>query len=258
MPVVTSNIYSSPQIVPVLKNRTYLAFSFGLLSALSGCGYGEWEITELYSQKIEGTSKLLYKYNAWGGRDSNAFGYTILDSSEKFKVNINNNLPFTYLQETPGKTIIKGVSHVCDNSCDDNYYKTTPIFAPIKKEITERQGFRITTNIYQYRGFSQRSKGLERFQFKYFKETRDSLFFYDLDDIESMNGKHVDSLKFKKTDIVIMQNKNLEIIKIVIEDLIIDKNSDEILLNRSYYLTPKSKLSATSFSDYGIFKEVLK
>jgi hypothetical protein len=44
----------------------------------------------------------------------------------------------------------------------------------------------------------ERSKGLERFQFEEFKETRDRLFFYNLDDIESMAGKHVDSLKFKK------------------------------------------------------------
>jgi hypothetical protein len=104
----------------------------------------------------------------------------------------------------------------------------------------------------------ERSKGLERFQFEEFKETRDRLFFYNLDDIESMAGKHVDSLKFKKTDVAIKQSKNHEVNKILIEDLVIDEKTDEIILNQTYFLTPRKKLNSNAFSDHGIFKEVVK
>src|SRR5262249_29893358 len=153
------------------------------------------------------------------GRDANAFGYIILDSTEIFRVRVQNNLPFTYLLEPPSRTVIRGISQVCDSSCGENYYKTTPVYVPIKKENTESRNFRIVNNVYQYRVFSDRTKGLESFQFQNFRETRDSLFFYNLDDVESLNGKHVDSLNFKKTEVVIAQGKNGEIVKIVIEDL---------------------------------------
>jgi len=244
-----------------MKNAIYLILLFGFFFALYSCGFGgwgEWKVSELYNQKIEGTSKILYKYDAWGGRDSHVSDFVILDSTEKFKVKPSENLPFTYLQEIPDKIFIKGVSHICDNSCGENYYKTSPIFIPIKEENSEKQSIKIANNIYQYRGFSERSKGLERFQFEKFREIRDSLFFYNLDDVESMEGKHLDSLKFKKTDIVIKQNKEQQITQIVIEDLIIGNSSNEIILKQSYFLTPKNKLKSNVFSDYGVFKEVIK
>jgi hypothetical protein len=102
-------------------------------------------------------------------------------------------------------------------------------------------------------------KGMfESFQFEEFKETRDSLWFYNLDEFEHGNRKHVDSLKFKKSNVAISQEKSSNIIKIVIEDLIINRASNEIISNITYHLTPKNKLSSNSFSDYGIFKEVVK
>lgn len=64
-----------------------------LVLSSCGLGLGEWNISELYAQKIEGTSKILYKYDAWGGRDSHASGYVILDSTEIFKVDIRKDLP---------------------------------------------------------------------------------------------------------------------------------------------------------------------
>lgn len=50
-----------------------MKFKFLFLSILTillnSCGFdlsSEWDITELCVQKIEGSSKLLYKYDAWG------------------------------------------------------------------------------------------------------------------------------------------------------------------------------------------------
>ncbi len=241
-----------------MKYVRYFIIMYVLTFLLQSCGFSDWEVTELYAQKIEGTPKVLYKYDAWGGLDANASGYVILDSSETFKVKIRNDLPFMYLQEIPDKTIIKGVSHICDSSCGENYNKVTPIFVPVKKEKTESQNIKIVNNIYQYKGFSERTKLLETLQFEKFRETRDSLFFYNLDDVESVNGKHLDSLKFKKKDITIRQTKAQKIINITVEDLVVNQNSNEIILCQTYFLTPKEKLNSTLFSDYGIFKEVIK
>jgi hypothetical protein len=241
-----------------MKRFVHLAILFGLLFFLDGCGFGEWEVDELYLQKIEGTSKFLYKYDAWGGRDSHNAGYVILDSSEKFEVNFKNDLPFYYLLEVPTQTSVKGVSHICDNSCGEDFKSAPPILKPIKKEETERRDIKIVNLIYQYKGFAERSGGFESFKFEDFKETRDSLWFYNLDEFEHGNRDHVDTLKFRKTDVAIAQDKNFNIIKIVIEDLIVDQPINEIKSNITYHLTPKTKLSSKSFSDHGIFKQVVQ
>ena len=56
-------------------------------------------------------------------------------------------------------------------------------------------------------------------------------------------------------DIVIRQNKNLEIISIDIEDLVLSKSTNEIISCKTYFLTPKNKMKSNLFTDYGVFKE---
>ncbi len=66
----------------------FIIISFSLVS----CGFeklGDWDISELYAQKIEGTNKVLYKYDAWGGRDSHVSGFLILDSTKTFKIDFH-------------------------------------------------------------------------------------------------------------------------------------------------------------------------
>jgi len=104
-----------------MKTLIFFFLLLGLCFTLTSCGFGSWNIHELYAQKIEGISKFLYKYDAWGGIDANASGYVILDSTETFQVNVSNDLPFTYLLEIPNKTTVKGVSTDCDNSCGGDY-----------------------------------------------------------------------------------------------------------------------------------------
>jgi hypothetical protein len=232
--------------------------SLGLLFILNGCESPKWSVDELYAQKIEGTSKVLYKYYATGGLDAEADAYKILDSTENFKVKVSDDLNFFYLQEIPTTTIIKAVTDPCDSSCGKNYNKAIPIFTPVNKEISKKDNITIENSIYQYKGFGEKTKSLKAFQFETFKETRDSLAFYNLNDIESVNGVHADSLKIKKTNVIIRQTKNHEIIQIVIDDLIFDKDSNSIIQYQPYFLTSKFKLNSNAFSDYGIFKEVVK
>lgn len=219
-----------------------------------GCGKREWE-TNLYAQKIEGTSKILYKYNASGGRDTMVSGYIVLDSTETFEVDITKNLPFLYLENIPNKSNIQGVD--CEEPDYENIdKKVTELFIPLKISNQTENGIEITTKIYQYEGFSRRRFGLGTFEFEDFKETRDSIIFYNLNDIKSLEPQHLDSLKLKKNIVVIKQKKNLEIISIDIEDVIVSKVTNEILSCRTYFLTPKTKMKSNLFSNYGVFKEL--
>lgn len=233
---------------------------FYLLSLFSiygcGTGLGEWSISSLYTQKIEGTSKILYKYDAWGGRDSNANGFIILDSTESFEIDLPNELPFYNLSEIPNKINIEGVTHDCYNSCGDDYYKSTPIFKVMKTENDINNDINIITRIYQYRGYSEKTNGLERYVFESFKETRDSLFFYDLNDVESINGQHMNELKVKKGEIYLIENKNHEIEKISIIEIKLANKTKELVHDRNVFLTPKYKTKSSQFSERGIFRPV--
>ncbi|WP_353169951.1 hypothetical protein [Flavobacterium sp.] len=230
----------------------FLIISFSFYS----CGPGEWDISELYAQKIEGTSKILYKYNAWGGRDSNANGFIILDSTETFKINLKNNLSFNKLSEIPNKIKIQGITSECYNSCEENYYKTLPIFKPMKIDKYQSNNINIESIIYQYRGYSEKEGGLERYVFEKFTETKDSLFFYNLDDVESMDGIHLDELKLKKGEVYLQQTENGTIEKIIVEQITLDPITKEFIDGRTCHLKPKNKTFAIEFSKKGIFLKI--
>ncbi len=233
-----------------------LSILFLSVSVLNSCGMGEWE-TNLYAQKIEGTTKILYKYDASGGRDTMVSGYIILDSTETFEVDISKNLPFSYLEDIPNMKNIKGVNfEKPDYEKIDK--KVKEIFTPLNNISETEEEIEIKTKIYQFQGFSKRCGGLGTFEFENFKETRDSIIFYNLNDIKSIEKKHIDSLKLKKNNILIRQNNKSEIIEINIEDLILSKKTNEIISNKTYYLIPKTKIKSNLFSDYGIFKEQIK
>lgn len=230
-----------------MRNLKYALLFFPFLYS---CGYGEWEIT-LYAQKIEGTSKILYKYDAWGGRDSHKAGYAILDSTEKFEVNQINKLPISYLEAIPNGNYLLGVDFEKPKKIKRQ------LFTPIKNSNTSEQDIEIKTKMYQYSGFMSRNGGYYEYEFESFKETRDSLFFYNLEDVKSLKPKQLGNLKFKKRNVVIMQYANKEVIAIRIEDLILS-NNNELISNITYSLIPKKKLNSNQFTAYGVFKEIAK
>ena len=61
------------------------SFQLTILILMSGClDYPtDWDI-ELWEQKIENSNLSVYKFDAWGGRDSNASGLKIIESSKGF------------------------------------------------------------------------------------------------------------------------------------------------------------------------------
>lgn len=221
--------------------------------ALNSCGKVEWD-TNLYVQKIEGTSKILYKYNASGGRDTMVNGYILLDSTETFEVDISKNLPFSYLENIPSKKQINGID-IEEPNYENVDKKTINVYIPLKTFNKKENGIDVQTKIFQYEGYSNRSFGLGTFEFENFKETRDSIIFYKLNDIKSLEPQQLDSLKLEKKNIIVRQNKNYDIISIDIEDLKLSKSTNEIIYVKTYFLTPKKKMKSKLISDYGVFKE---
>jgi len=216
-------------------------FCIGLICVFYSCSYGEWNIT-LYVQKIEGTTKALYKYDAWGGRDSHLSGYTILDTTETFEISKRKELPISYLLEIPRKNLIFATEET---------YESGDSFNPIDRYIINEQGIEI--QIKKYTNFSEKSWLRGQFVFGSFKETRDSLFFYNLDDTISMNPEHINCLKLKKINVYVSQDKNKQVSQITIDDIELSK--DTIISQKTYFLNPKTRLTLDNFSDYGIFKE---
>jgi len=157
---------------------------------------------------------------------------------------------------TGNKTKIEGVNHECYNSCGDDYYKSQPNFKPMKIDKYQSNNINIETITYQYRGYSEKDGGLERYVFEKFIETKDSLFFYNLNDIESINGIHVDELKVKKGGVYLQQNENGEIEKIIVKQISLNNGTKEFIDGRTCFLTPKNQTFANEFSERGIFRAV--
>jgi len=217
---------------------------------------GEWDIT-LYEQKIEGTSKAIYKYDAWGGRDSNVNGYAVLDTSEVFTIPRITKLPIYQLNGIPNKNIIRAIARESMPYEQEKKLKMT--FVPLNTKEIKSEGMKIQSKYYQSKGLKEKSRGYYRYQFERFEETRDSLFFYNLNDIVSMQKSHIDSLRIKKGHVIIRQKEDKIINEIEIENLILSTDGkDKVISNKSYRLKPKTETKSDQFSNYGIFKEKSK
>lgn len=238
---------------------TFIIYSILSLLLIS-CGFdksSDWDIYELYAQKIEGSSKLLYKYDAWGGRDSHTYGFIIIDSTQPFKIDLDNTLPFSKLSEIPSKNKITGIKHECKNDCAEKYFKTKPNYLPLKFDKLKSEGINIESIAYQYRGLGEKDKGLRGdFVFEKFLETKDSIYFYNLNDIKSAHKTHLDELKLKKGEVYLSENRNGEIAKITIKQTTLNPQNNEIIETFTYFLSPENKIKKSDFSDRGIFKEV--
>lgn len=219
-----------------------------LFTTFLGCGESNWDIT-LYEQKIEGTSKALYKYDAWGGRDSHVFGYAILDTNKTFTISGISELPIDKLNGIPNSKVI--------NAIERNWpaEEAGLSFEPMDSYEIENTGMTISIIKYQRKGLEAKQGG-GWYDYSTFKETRDSLEFYDLYDSKTIHHTRIDTLKVRKGNVIIQQDENKEIIEIIIENLELSKNgTNHLMANRTYFLKPKKTTKSDQFSDYGIFKE---
>lgn len=181
---------------------------------------GEWDIT-LYEQKIKGTSKAIYKYDAWGGRDSHSAGYVVLDTTELFQVPVVNNINLDYLIEIPTKNLIEVV--VIDDVPYKEMQEMEETYFPIKLQERENQGIKIKTKHYQEKGYRQVSSRGFSYEFSDFKESNDSICFYDINYVRyTYKSKHKDSLKIKKRQNTDKQIIAAEIKKSISSELVND------------------------------------
>lgn len=222
-------------------------------------GFGEWNVT-LYEQKIKGTSKAIYEYDAWGGRDSHIAGYAILDTTEAFTVAGVHKLSFRFLNGVPSKDTIKVIG--TDRTIKDNR------FIPVMVFNMKSEGIELEVKTYQAKSFNERREIQPDYKFLKFKESKDSICFYDLtntsyfhDSIGKVKSRkfHKDSIKIKKGNVKISQNQDGYITDIIINDILLSNNGkDSLMSNRYYSLKPKKQIKLNEFSDYGIFKEKIE
>jgi len=251
-----------------LKNIDKI-FCFGLLISLYSCGFGEWDV-DLYKQKIPNSSKVIYEYDAWGGRDSHTSGIVLMDSTQQFKVNSSRKLPISYLSELPNKNKIKSIEL---KKAVDNDKITLSI---VDSEKINSSGIDIEVEYYEsYSGYSNATCLLNEYEFENFKEVNDSIYFYGIDKKFGNNLKGKNSVSFQKGNIKLITDENGKIFRVVIKELfkdnatkfkykkgtaeITEKITDSpVICFRVYYFLPKNEIYESEFSDFGIYKPVRK
>ncbi|WP_282019209.1 hypothetical protein [Salegentibacter mishustinae] len=244
-------------------------FLFASLLSFWGCGDDKWDVS-LYQQKIEGSSKVLYEYDAWGGRDSHSFGIVLMDSTKEFKVNASQPLPISFFTDIPNKSLIKGIELEKPSNND------SITLEPFTREKTKIDNIAVAIDSYEeYTGYSDAGCILNKYSFETFRETKDSIFFNGIEKIFGNNLQNRTTARFKKGNIKLIADKNGKLFRLEIKDLfkgiadkhkykkgtaeIIERTFDSpVICIRNYYLFPKSDTYVSEFSDFGIFKPVIK
>lgn len=239
----------------------YVALILTLLISISSCMRTNWSV-ELWEQKIENSNYSVYKYDAWGGRDTHLAGYKVLDSVDGFKQrDVLESHGFSYLKSIPNRDTITIVSLS---------RKTGENTIPVLLKSTEYRDFIsliMKTNTYEYNGESTKKSFLKSYRFKSFQETRDSLIFFS-NRSQFVDGIDYERISIPKGNILLMTSKdNRKVVRIIYEDIVIPYNEEgndlvegeaanKKLYRPTIYFDPIEDIDLSEFSDYGIFKPV--
>jgi hypothetical protein len=245
------------------KKGIYLVVMF-----LSSCGGDDWN-TDLYVQRIPNSSKVIYDYDAWGGRDSHKFGIVIMDSTEAFEVNRVRNLPISYFTEVPNSSRIHAISL---QKADDD----STSLNPTEKQEVRVSDIHLEIDTYkEYSGYSDAGCGLNEYQFQTFKETKDSLYVFGLQKIFGVNLEGRKNVGFQKGNIKLITDSSGKLMRLEIKELFRGKankhkykkgttevinrtENTPVVCLRTYYFKPLKTIYSNDFTDYGIFKPILK
>lgn len=249
-----------------MKRRKKLFLFLASILMFYGCN-PSWEVT-LYSQKIKESNKIIYQYDAWGGRDSHQSGFAILDSEEEFNMSRISPLPGSYFSETPTKDSIKLIT------VRHGEYYTAPKdtnLNPSKHYTKNIKGIKFEVTEYKETyGSSPMNTGLMEYEFETIIETNDSLIFENV--IHKSGGIELPSkISFPKGNITVFEDKTDRVHQITIEKFIRMKgeiykptNPLEIVPDQAiigfatFYFIPKNLLKSTALTNEGIFKHVRK
>ncbi|RZL44839.1 MAG: hypothetical protein EOP00_18885 [Pedobacter sp.] len=249
-----------------MKKRTKSFLFLGSILMVYGCN-PSWDVN-LYSQKIRGTNKIIYQYDAWGGRDSHKSGITILDSAEEFNMSKITSLPGSYFAEIPTKDYIKLIRV---NNGENPTTEQDTVLKPSKHYFKNIKGIKYeVTEFNDTYGSSTMNTGLMKYEFEMVKETNDSLTFENV--VHKFGGiKWPSKISFPKGNITVVDDTTGRVHRIVIEQFIrmkgeIYKPSKplEIVTNQAiigfatFYFIPKKHIKSSALTNEGIFKQVRK
>ena len=240
----------------ILKNKTRNIFLFSVALLLTGCfGFPtDWDV-ELWEQKIEGSNMSIYKFDAWGGRDSHVAGYKIKDSSKGFtQEDVLKSDGFSTLRGIPSNDLIMVINTIRPENEEPNSN------VPVSNSQTKIEGISIDLETYRYNGTVSGNCTLKSYKFKTFEETRDSLIFYD-NDSQFVNGKNYKRISVPKGNVYLMTTKdNKYVVRIVYSDLLV---FDDLTLSKGIkicrhtkYFDTVDSVKVSDFTDYGIYKPV--
>ncbi|MCC9167969.1 hypothetical protein [Pontibacter harenae] len=234
---------------------------------LSSCGGGEWD-TYLHVQRIPNSNKVIYEYDAWGGRDSHQFGIVIMDSTEDFEVNKVRNLPISYFTEVPNSSQIHAISL---QKAGDDSISLNPV---ANQEVRISDIHLEIDNYKEYSGYSDAGCILNEYRFQTFKETEDSLYLFGLQKIFGVNLEGKENVGFQKGNIKLITDSNGKLMRLEIKELfkgkankhkykkstaevIERKENSPVVCLRTYYFKPLKTFYSDDFTDYGIFKPII-
>ncbi|AXG69526.1 hypothetical protein KORDIASMS9_01749 [Kordia sp. SMS9] len=204
-----------------------------------------WDV-ELWEQKIENSNYSIYKFDAWGGRDSHVSGMKLLNAAEGFQQSdVMSGHQISYLTSIPSKHQIDGIFR------DRIRARETPI-PKIAGAIN---------TIKSYEDFSGRNSEClyKAYTFQSFKEDRDHITFYT-NESKFVDGTDYDEITVPKGNIYIMTDSTNTIVKRINCDhvkFITDSVTADIkiCIDKKYF-EPKHEIKLSEFTDYGIYKPV--
>lgn len=231
-----------------MKNSILIVISV-LIAGCLGCST-DWDI-EIWEQKIEHSNLSIYIFDAWGGRDTHVFGLKIKETEKGFTQNdVMKGNEFDYLKSIPNKETIEVLKVIRQSSRNSNI--------PLSKKNYKIKGINVTQEIYKYNGKPIREHSLKKYKFKTFKETRDSLIFYQ-NKSQLVNGLDFNRIAIPKGNVYLMA-VNQKLARVVYEDFLIledeKSNTRNKITTSTKYFSPIDEINISDFSDYGIYKPV--
>ena len=247
-----------------------LIYSVGiLLFFVTGCGsssdFSRYTVIELYRQRIPGSKTIIYQFTLTGNITGSIYeGMSVLDSSETFAKDDVDELPCSYFSAIPGKDSLKMLEINCNLNPST---ESDTLLIPVRQYSTDVRRIKIDVAEYKCTYGSSPSTYLMSYRFDSFKETADSLIFYNVIG-KPDDTKFPSVTSFPKGNIKIIDSDKKDIIFIHIENAVIGRKgvflprSTELLNDRpvvgfaTYEFYPTSPIKSSLLSDYGFFKRV--